>query len=152
MKYICDGCEITFGDDCEITFKDGGDCEITFGDDVEITFRDDIKIVLTHKETDMGNLDHVQRANADVESCNNCLNRFTKFSAAPCKNCKGENDMFELDDSVPAVLTGRDIGIGLDGVDSLDKAMAVPLDVDTGFKHNRTLNEVHGVTKGAYVS
>jgi len=59
----------------------------------------------------LGNLDHIQRSNADKESCQNCLNNHIKFSELPCSLCKGNTDMFCLDESEPPVCTGKDIGL-----------------------------------------
>lgn len=118
----------------------------------------------------MGNLDHVQRANADKESCNNCHWNARKFKEWPCNECKGNEDMFFLNPNVPAVTTGRDLGypervsklntkpkeyvamvtIMEDAIqrdlilDSLDKAMQVHLDECPGMKVTTTLKEDKG--------
>ncbi len=58
----------------------------------------------------MGNLDHIQRVNADKESCQNCFFSSIKFRNMPCCNCKGTTDMHVTDLDKPAVLTGKDLG------------------------------------------
>ena len=58
----------------------------------------------------MANLDHIQRSNADKQSCQNCCYSSEKFNHTPCEFCKGTNDMWIEDKNKPAVLTGRDFG------------------------------------------
>jgi len=58
----------------------------------------------------MGNLDHIQRSNADKISCQNCLYNHRESKTYPCNECKGDNDKHHLDRNKTPVLTGVDIG------------------------------------------